>query len=32
VQEGFVSPANRALLRLDPDLDALLDRFGWTAT
>jgi len=31
VDEGFVSPANRALLRLDPDLGALLDRFGWRA-
>ena len=31
VDEGFVSPANRALLRLDPDLEALLDRFGWRA-
>jgi uncharacterized protein (TIGR00730 family) len=29
VDEGFVSPANRALLALDPDLEALLDRFGW---
>lgn len=28
VDEGFVSPANRALVELDPDLDALLDRFG----
>ncbi len=31
VDEGFVSPTNRALLRLDPDLEALLDRFGWRA-
>jgi uncharacterized protein (TIGR00730 family) len=31
VDEGFVSLANRALLRLDPDLEALLDRFGWRA-
>jgi uncharacterized protein (TIGR00730 family) len=31
VDEGFVSPANRALVRLDPDLEALLDRFGWRA-
>jgi uncharacterized protein (TIGR00730 family) len=31
VDEGFVSPANRALLRLDPDLEALLARFGWRA-
>jgi uncharacterized protein (TIGR00730 family) len=29
VDEGFVSPANRALLALEPDLEALLDRFGW---
>jgi len=31
VDEGFVSPANRALLQLDPDLEALLDRFGGIA-
>jgi uncharacterized protein (TIGR00730 family) len=28
VDEGFVSPGNRALLRLDADLEALLERFG----
>jgi uncharacterized protein (TIGR00730 family) len=27
VEEGFVSPEHRALLQVDPDLDALLDRF-----
>jgi hypothetical protein len=32
VDEGFVSPANRALLRFDPDLETLLDRFGWRAS
>ena len=32
VDEGFVSPGNRALVQLDADLDALLDRFGWRAT
>jgi uncharacterized protein (TIGR00730 family) len=29
VEEGFISPANRALVALDPDLERLLDRFGW---
>ena len=32
VDEGFVSPGNRALVQRDADLDALLDRFGWRAT
>lgn len=27
VGEGFISPEHRGLLRVDPDLDALLDRF-----
>ena len=29
VAEGFLSPASRVVLGLDPDLDALLTRFGW---
>ena len=29
VGEGFLSPESRAVLGLDPDLDALLARFGW---
>ena len=29
VAEGFLSPDSRAVLRLDPDLEALLARFGW---
>jgi uncharacterized protein (TIGR00730 family) len=28
VAEGFVAPGHRALVALDPDLDALLERFG----
>jgi uncharacterized protein (TIGR00730 family) len=28
VNEGFISPGQRTLVALDPDLDALLDRFG----
>ena len=31
VDESFISPGNRALVRLDADLEALLDRFGWRA-
>jgi hypothetical protein len=31
VEEGFISSANLALVALDPDLEALLDRFGWRA-
>jgi uncharacterized protein (TIGR00730 family) len=31
VDEGFISPGQRRLVALDPDLDALLDRFGRTA-
>jgi uncharacterized protein (TIGR00730 family) len=29
VAEGFIAPGNRALVGLDPDLAALLERFGW---
>jgi uncharacterized protein (TIGR00730 family) len=31
VAEGFIAPGNRALVGLDPDLEALLERFGWRA-
>ena len=31
VAEGFLSPESRAVLGLDPDLEALLARFGWRA-
>jgi uncharacterized protein (TIGR00730 family) len=31
VVEGFLSPGSRALVELDPDLEALLERFGWRA-
>jgi uncharacterized protein (TIGR00730 family) len=29
--EGFISPANRALVGRDADLESLLERFGWRA-
>ena len=32
VAEGFLAPDSRALLGLDPDLEALLERFGWQAS
>jgi uncharacterized protein (TIGR00730 family) len=31
VAEGFIAPGHRALVDLDPDLSALLERFGWRA-
>ena len=31
VAEGFIAPGNRALIALDPDLESLLERFGWRA-
>lgn len=31
VAEGFIAPGHRALVALDPDLGALLERFGWGA-
>ena len=31
VAEGFIAPGHRALVDLDPDLEALLERFGWRA-
>ena len=31
VAEGFIAPGHRALVDLDPDLAALLERFGWRA-
>jgi uncharacterized protein (TIGR00730 family) len=29
VAEGFIAPGQRTLVRLDADLDTLLERFGW---
>ncbi len=31
VAEGFIAPGHRALVDLDADLGALLERFGWRA-
>ena len=31
VAEGFIAPGHRELVDLDPDLEALLERFGWRA-
>ena len=31
VAEGFIAPGHRTLVDLDPDLEALLERFGWRA-
>ena len=31
VAEGFIAPGHRGLVGLDPDLEALLERFGWRA-
>jgi uncharacterized protein (TIGR00730 family) len=32
VEEGFIAPGHRALVDLDPDLETLLERFGWRAS